>query len=65
MSRQPQNFILTEKRSKEVVNKLKASSLSEAIKMFAIVKQLRPDQLLELYSVYEEHNGKRPVKKRS
>ena len=53
MSRQPKNFILSEKRSKEVVNKLKASSLSEAIKI-ATIKQIRPDQLLDSYKVYEQ-----------
>jgi len=38
----------------ERVNKVVALSLSEAIDMFAIIKQLRPDQLLEIYSVYEQ-----------
>jgi hypothetical protein len=43
----------------ERVNKCVASSLSEAIEMFAVIKQLRPDQLVELYSVYEQpSNGK-------
>jgi len=59
-----QYFVLVEKRSKEIINKLKSTSLSEAIKMFAITKQLRPDELLKIYSVYEEHNGKRSIKKR-
>jgi hypothetical protein len=36
-----------------------AHSLSEAVHMFATIKQLRPDQLVELFSVYEQPtNGK-------
>jgi len=43
----------------ERVNKCVAESLSEAIHMFAVIKQLRPDQLIELFSVYEQPtNGK-------
>ena len=43
----------------ERINKCVAHSLSEAIEIFSVVKQLRPDQLLELYSVYEQPtNGK-------
>ena len=38
----------------EKINKCIASSLTEAIEMFAVIKQLRPDQLLEIYSVYEQ-----------
>ena len=38
----------------ERINKVVASSLSEAIHMFATIKQLRPDQLVELFSVYEQ-----------
>ena len=38
----------------ERINKVVADSLSEAITMFAIIKQLREDQLLELFSVYEQ-----------
>lgn len=38
----------------ERINKVVANSISEAIEMFAIIKQLRPDQLLEIYSVYEQ-----------
>ena len=33
----------------ERINKVVADSLSEAVKMFAIIKQLREDQLLELF----------------
>ncbi len=43
----------------ERIHKVVAESLSEAIHMFANIKQLRPDQLLKLFSVYEQpSNGK-------
>jgi len=43
----------------ECISKCVASSLTQAIDTFAIVKQLRPDQLLEIFSVYEQpSNGK-------
>ena len=38
----------------ERIHKVVAESLSESINMFAIIKQIRPDQLLEIYSVYEQ-----------
>lgn len=38
----------------ERINKCVAESLSEAITIFAAVKRLREDQLLELFSVYEQ-----------
>ena len=38
----------------ERINKCVAESLSEAIKMFAAIKQLREDQLVELFTVYEQ-----------
>ena len=38
----------------ERISKVVAESLSGAIKMFAAIKQLREDQLLELFSVYEQ-----------
>jgi hypothetical protein len=38
----------------ERINKCVAESLTEAIHMFAIIKQLRPDQLLDIFSVYEQ-----------
>lgn len=52
-------YILTTKplsqgKQGERVNKCVAFSLTEAIDMFAQIKQLRPDQLLEIYSVYEQ-----------
>jgi len=38
----------------ERVSKCTAFSLTEAINTFATIKQLRPDQLLEIFSVYEQ-----------
>ncbi len=38
----------------ERIHKVVAPSLSEAVNMFATIKQLRPDQLIELFSVYEQ-----------
>jgi len=38
----------------ERVNKCVAESLTEAIQMFAAIKQLREDQLVELFTVYEQ-----------
>jgi len=38
----------------ERVSKCTAFSLTEAVNTFATIKQLRPDQLLEIYSVYEQ-----------
>ena len=35
----------------ERINKVVAESLSEAIHMFAEIKQLRPDQLIELFKM--------------
>jgi len=54
-----QTFILETKTTQngvrgERIHKVVAESLSEAVHMFAIIKQLRPDQLVELFSVYEQ-----------
>tara|TARA_Y100000114_G_scaffold153655_1_gene174042 strand:+ start:328 stop:519 length:192 start_codon:yes stop_codon:yes gene_type:complete len=38
----------------ERIHKVVAESYSEAINLFATIKQLRPDQLLEIYKVYEQ-----------
>tara|TARA_R100000734_G_C3318682_1_gene113142 strand:+ start:4968 stop:5156 length:189 start_codon:yes stop_codon:yes gene_type:complete len=38
----------------ERINKCVAESLTEAINTFAAIKQLRPDQLVEIFSVYEQ-----------
>ena len=53
-----QTFILETKTQKGVrgerLHKVVANSLSEAVDMFAQIKQLRPDQIIELFSVYEQ-----------
>ena len=38
----------------ELINSCTAFSLTEAVNIFAQTKQLRPDQLLKIYSVYEQ-----------
>lgn len=38
----------------ERINKCVAESLTEAITLFAAIKQLREDQLVELFTVYEQ-----------
>ena len=59
-----QTYILETKTTQsgvrgEIINKVVAESLTEAIHMFATIKQLRPDQLIELFSVYEQPNNGR------
>ena len=54
-----QTFVLETKTTQdgvrgERIHKVVATSLSEAVHMFANIKQLRPDQLIELFSVYEQ-----------
>ena len=58
-----QTFVLETKTQNGVrgerIHKVVANSLSEAVQMFAQIKQLRSDQLIELFSVYEQPtNGK-------
>lgn len=38
----------------ERIHKVVAPSLTEAIQLFAQIKQLRPDQIVELFSVYKQ-----------
>ena len=52
-------YILENKMSQsgvrgERINKCVAESLTEAITLFAAIKQLREDQLVELFTVYEQ-----------
>ena len=53
-------FVLETKTRKGVrgerIHKVVAYSLTEAITMFADIKRLRPDQLIEIFSVYEQPN---------
>jgi len=58
-----QTFILETKTKNgvrgEQIHKVVSPSLSEAIQKFAAIKDLKPDQLIELFSVYEQPtNGK-------
>jgi hypothetical protein len=48
-------FNLCLKNSKEVINKVKSSTLVEAINFFSVVKNLKPNNLLELYHITEEN----------
>ena len=59
-----QTYILETKTTKsgvrgERINKVVATSLSEAVHMFATIKQLRSDQLVEIFSVYEQPDNGR------
>lgn len=54
MKKESQYNLIIKPNNQEIINKCSANSLSEAINTFAIIKQLRPDQLLEIYSVYEQ-----------
>ena len=38
----------------ETINTCEAFSITEAIQIFAKIKQLRPDQLIELFRVYQQ-----------
>ena len=38
----------------ERMHKVVSHSLTEAIQMFAQIKRLRPDQIVELFSVYKQ-----------
>ena len=37
----------------EAINTCEANSLTEAIQIFAKIKQLKPDKLVELFRVYQ------------
>ena len=52
-----QTYILETKTTQsgtrgERINKVVAESLTDAISMFAVIKQLRPDQLIELFLLF-------------
>ena len=38
----------------DVINTCEAYSITEAIEIFAKIKQLRPDQLVELFRVHQQ-----------
>ena len=56
-------YLLTNKNNKEVINKVDASSLTEAIILLAKIKQLDPDELLKIYKVTEQkfNYGRREI----
>ena len=54
-----QTFILETRPTLKVtrgerIHKVVAESYTEAINLFANIKQMRPDQLLDIYKVYEQ-----------
>ena len=56
-------YILTNKNNTEVINKIEASSLTEAVILLAKIKQLDPDKLLNIYKVTEQkiNYGRREI----
>ena len=57
------SYLLTNKNSTEVINKVDASSLTEAVILLAKIKQLDPDKLLSIYKVTEQktNHGRREI----
>ena len=57
-------YLLTDKNNTEVINKVDASSLTEAVLLLAKIKQLDPDKLLKIYKVTEQkfNYGRREIK---
>ena len=56
-------YLLTNKNNADVINKVDASSLTEAIILLAKIKQLDPDELLKIYKVTEQkfNYGRREI----
>ena len=56
-------YLLTDKNNADVINKVNASSLTEAIILLAKIKQLDPDELLKIYKVTEQkfNHGRREI----
>jgi|TARA_A100001015_G_C14985531_1_gene711371 hypothetical protein len=56
-------YILTNKNNTEVINKIEAPNLTEAIILLAKIKQLDPDKLLNIYKVTEQkiNYGRREI----
>ena len=56
-------YILTNKNNTEVINKIEAPSLTEAVILLAKIKQLDPDKLLNIYKVTEQkiNYGRREI----
>ena len=57
-------YLLTNKNNTEVINKVEAQSLTEAVILLAKIKQLDPDKLLKIYKVTEQkiNYGRREIK---
>ena len=57
-------YLLTNKNNTEVINKVEAQSLTEAVILLAKIKQLDPDKLLSIYKVTEQkiNYGRREIK---
>ena len=56
-------YLLTNKNNTEVINKVEAQSLTEAVILLAKIKQLDPDKLLSIYKVTEQkiNYGRREI----
>jgi hypothetical protein len=56
-------YLLTDKTNNEVITKVDAPNLTEAIILLSKVKQLDPDKLLNIYKVTEQkiNYGRREI----
>ena len=56
-------YLLTNKTNTEVITKVEASNLTEAVILLAKIKQLDPDKLLSIYKVTEQkiNYGRREI----
>jgi hypothetical protein len=56
-------YLLTDKTNNEVITKVDAPNLTEAIILLSKVKQLDPDKLLNIYKVIEQkiNYGRREI----
>ncbi len=56
-------YLLTTKNSNEVITKIDAPNLTEAIILLSKIKQLDPDKLLSIYKVTEQkiNYGRREI----
>jgi hypothetical protein len=56
-------YLLTNKHGSEVISRVDASSLTEAVILLSKIKRLDPDKLLGIYKVTEQKNknGRREI----
>ena len=56
-------YLLTNKSTTEIITKVDAPNLTEAIILLAKIKRLNPDKLLEIYKVTEQkfNYGRREI----